>query len=1008
MALNKITEIVWLLNSPYGTYSSGDTVQIYWNTTTEAINVYKNSVQITGGEQIPFKFKYNSKTDDKYKREAFFDLLICSGTDKLSWQRIDLFPYFVTIRYQNHPSCAVVPVSCDLVFDNLPIVTNASSDTASDGSITVQASSSYPIKYKLNQNFVYEDTQSGTSGQTSGTFTGLPKGDYIIYARDSHNCYTRISVTVGVTVTYGVRWRLEYYHKQQTRSLFYHKTEILQKGYTGDVQIVKGDGDNPTVFEMRGGEGNLEKFRITLPTQMTFKLMNETFGQFSDIYTNDPEKFRLRHTIDGTVVWLGKVLTNQYTEQYTARPNGVEIIANDGLPLLDKIHFADASGNRLSGKYSIIDVIALILKKINLGLSIRCACNLYADTMSTGATNDPLDQAYIDLDRFYLNGDSATCKDVLNKILDPFGAQLIQYGGYWNILRVEERVSTFNYRIFDADGVYVSNGTYQSLKYLRRSGRGDLTWSDANQFLRLNPGFGEIRLIYDLGRRNSILKNEDFRPLQTINEWFAGIFPDQATQSFIRPDLTGWTLVTNSGSAYASPSITEDENGVKNYRLRVSNNRSGNYMLSDTYFLKMAPNHKLKLYVKFTINANTLPRKIRVQVTYGDYYLAGDGNWSNVDSKIIYFVEKDKQNQEHTIEVTAPPPAISYINGANINVKVFFPAYDDYDFTTIAQLRAVPVLYTGYPEFIKYRLPEGTRKDVLLSTSDKPIYRYKLTQSTASEDSLFNLVRPDDYNPNSATAYQPLQWVLDERLEVYNQISQEASAFNVIMSIEKIQLSLLVDDKQPPKESYYNQDMENENPEILTRVIFFGSLLENLNEPIYYNTVNYDYATYNYSFQGNGIIGALGQDIPVTLHITPQRQFYQPVLMSATDIIYTSFLRSSSGTGYTTWFRSSRSESKFLHEIYMDMYSAQYNQAWRTLSGNIYGDVLFSPLDTLVETLDSNRKYYPMSLTINYKQNLYETELFELISTADADVNLPENTPLGPGFTTGFSIGFDS
>lgn len=1007
MAQLKIADIQWLKNSPYGTFATGDIVSIYWDDSALALIAKQNGTQIFTGTQIPYTFTYNGSKSDTYKRESFFDLQVCSGTDKLIWERTSYFPYFVTITLQNHPTCAIVPVSCDLVFDNLPIVTNASSELASDGAITIQASSSYPIKYKLNSNFVYEDTQFGTSGQTSGTFTGLRAGDYIIYARDSHNCYTRTSVTIGISKSYGVRWRLQYYHRQKATNLFHHVTEILQKDYTGDVEYISGDTDSPTIFELRGGEGNLDKFRIILPTQISFKALCETPGQFRDIYTNDPEKFRLRHSINGSIVWLGKVLANQYSEQYISVPYGIDIIANDGMTILEKLPFTDSLGNQLFGRQSQIDVIALILKKINLGLNIRCACNLYAEDMADGAADDPLDQGFIDLGRYYLNDSSPNCRDVLTKILDPYGAQIVQYGGYWNIIRVEERVSNFDYRIFDPNGVYVSNGTYQSLKYLRKSGSGDLVWTDRNQVLTLNPGYGTIRLVYDLGRRTSLLRNEDFSPTKTINDWLAGIFPGQETQSFIHPDLTGWTIISNSGYSFAGLSAITDDNGDTKFRLRVSNSTNyGNYLLSDTYNLKMAPNHTIKFLMKFYVISFYLPRKVRVQITYGDYFMLPDGKWTTEDSKIVYYVDGDKNNQVHTIEVEAASPDISYINGQNINVKIFFPALNDYDFDNFNALKAKPVLLgvgVGYNI-----LPEGTMQDVYISTDAKPLYSYKLQKTSASEDSRHNIIQPNDYQPNeNLVAYQPYKWVLQEtNLIGYTEYESK----DVVITFEKVQLLLFVEGKQPPKESYYNQDMENENTEILNKVIYHGSIIENINEPLFVKGFDYSYSlgSFNMDISGSPMLFGYGTNLPVQVSVTPQRNFYQPVLMSSTDIVYTGYISGATGGGFVNFFRSSRAESKPLHEIYMDMYSAQYNQPWRSLAGDMYGDVLFSPLDTLVETMDNNRKYFPINLSINFKQNHYSAQFFELTSTADADVDLEENTPLGPGFTTGFSLGFDS
>src|SRR5690606_3402998 len=103
-------------------------------------------------------------------------------------------------------------------------------------------------------------------------------------------------------------------------------------------------------------------------------------------------------------------------------------------------------------------LIAYILKKTGLNLNIRVGINLYAVGMDTTDADDPLDQAYVDCDTYYINTNDPTLDYVLRQILESFGACIIQEFGVWNIVRVEERVGEYDYREFNADGDYVGNG----------------------------------------------------------------------------------------------------------------------------------------------------------------------------------------------------------------------------------------------------------------------------------------------------------------------------------------------------------------------------------------------------------------------------------------------------------------------------------------------------------------------------------------------------------------------
>jgi hypothetical protein len=120
--------------------------------------------------------------------------------------------------------------------------------------------------------------------------------------------------------------------------------------------------------------------------------------------------------------------------------------------------------------------------------------------MSTSDSSDPLHQSYIDYDLFYLFNDKPTLENVLTIILDLFGARLIQWDGFWNIVRVEENVREYDYRVFDSDGTYVANSSFNPVLDLRYPEDNEaLHYVRADQNLEIRPGYCTIRVVYDLG-----------------------------------------------------------------------------------------------------------------------------------------------------------------------------------------------------------------------------------------------------------------------------------------------------------------------------------------------------------------------------------------------------------------------------------------------------------------------------------------------------------------------------
>jgi hypothetical protein len=129
----------------------------------------------------------------------------CESTTLRKIGQINTFPYCQLSSYPNDLACAIVTV-CDLEISNVYTVVDSSGPAVADGEVTVTGTSSNGvIKYSMQENFDYT-----TSGNTTGIFTGLIAGTYIVYAKDEAGCYDFVYVTIPVTTEYAVRHRAEY------------------------------------------------------------------------------------------------------------------------------------------------------------------------------------------------------------------------------------------------------------------------------------------------------------------------------------------------------------------------------------------------------------------------------------------------------------------------------------------------------------------------------------------------------------------------------------------------------------------------------------------------------------------------------------------------------------------------------------------------------------------------------------------------------------------------------
>jgi hypothetical protein len=208
------------------------------------------------------------------------------------------------------------------------------------------------------------------------------------------------------------------------------------------------------------------------------------------------------------------------------------------------------------------------------------------------------------------------------------------------------------------------------------------------------------------------------------------------------------------------------------------------------------------------------------------------------------------------------------------------------------------------------------------------------------------------------------------------------------LAIDRVQLQVLSEGLALPDNQTLERSMENENPTPIQKQIFHGSLA-NKGKTFFRTGINIGF--------GIDIFGQAPNVIQTSSNIWDTQVVY---VATSADVSYAGYLRNSSGVGYDKWERSYFSESKTLQDIYMENFSMQYNTPWRMLSGSMYSDdTYFNPISTLKETIDNNRLYIPISLEIDFYANSYECELLELF---------PITTDSAVGFTTGFTIGFNS
>lgn len=969
MAEVLIHRIEFITNNLFGTYVAGDVIEVYleennivsnsniWLFQTTGVVTYLNGSPLASGGLIDISPGATALQN--------FNTQICFTTELVVPQIIIIWPYGFYYTLADHYSCAVVSATCDLLITGPAEVVPATGEDQTDGQITINATSSNTIEYSLDQ----------ITWQASAIFSALLPSSYRIFLRDSKNCKANILVEVPVGNDYGTIYRLEYDNIFNTSTT---KLDITLRGYSGAVTEICGS-DNP--FELQLRAESSDKFQSLISTQGNLNLTSETDQFFIDLYTNDPNLYRLNYYKDNDLKWTGKILPFIYSEDYKSPPYYVTVTATDGLAELKDFYLFQKDRSRMFGKMKLIKIIAYCLSKLKLDLSIRVACNMYATGMVSTAADDPLDQAYVDLECFYIAQNEASLDFVIKSILDPFGCRIIQWEGLWHIIRVEEMTTSYTWRQFDSDGNYVSNGTTNPVVDIEFPSLNTVMFTGTPS-LEIQPGFGTIRIIYKLGLKENLLVNGDFRlNLRYISYGAGGYVP------FLNTD--GWNLSLSDYPLYDNYEIFDQTNVAwvlsTDDQILLSANAGNAFISSASYNVKMGVNNSLKFKIRYNIARSALSPalldfgsafpyvKVRFKVKYGTYYLTNSGQWTTTDSSIDFI--ETKLNEWVEREMTAFQPGTDAIAGLNLNVTLYHATPHYSQFTSVAALQAfVTRSGTGYPDNITIPMGYKTELRDVFSYTASYMYYYEIEENTEPASG-YDIIRPADYHATQ----NPRQWVLKYRRQFFT-LENEKLTFK----IDKVEMDFLVDGKDPIDSVVRIMSAEKNNKQILENEFIIGSSADLITSD----------AAYYYD-----IFSFFPKYLPVDAPSITQ----QVLSILSSDLLYTGWLRSSSNVAYDLWTRDGVSESDKLHNLWMKAAAAQYNKSWRLLRASLTGrNVTFSPLNSYKETNDSNRIYLPLNGSLNDFANSFSLELCEI---GDASLEGSDGTITAP-FTSAFTTGF--
>lgn len=947
-----VTVLVWRIdvtyNNPYNLagYEAGNYIHCILDDVTLAMSVQIRTASSIGGGSLvsspvsgPSIFFGDGGSSTTSFPGTPTPLPLWARCDGTTYQRvtpINSYPFAAVGSFPNSSQCVVSPV-CDLTISDVYSVTPASGPSISDGSVTISATSSNGvIRYSLTEGFEY------ASGQTSTTFSPLVPGDYTIYAKDEVGCTDEIDITIPVTTVYGVKYRFEYDIIADNISTGRSRVDIEERAYSGS--ITEPDCAGVPVFVLRS-IGEDDKYHPLWYGNAEFNAMTNINLQWQEFFNTDDQKYKFKHyrfETDWTLKYVGFVVPSLYSEPYLDPPFQTTITISDRLGNLKDEDFLDDDGNELRQANSQMFIIAMILRKTGLNLSIRSCIDLLETTMTATADDDVLPQAYVDCRIYYSDkGVPKKCDQVLKEILEPYGAYIKCAEGYFWIIRQERSIGDLDYRQFDYNGEFEESAIFESLRAVVHPrdlvSANQFKWRDRQQMILFQQNFGEFNIVHDLLPDNNLIDSGAFE-LHDITEtggqqgfidW--NVFVAQAGLRY------GYEAVKNGESKgafffdWSQVNASQADNILYSKKLRVA---TSVFEFSFQYYVEPEFSNIPFVRIAYQVKAT------RVSDSTVFYY-SPFGVWDSTVLKNEIFVTTYNSFQKFERRLPNMPGASNEI----YDVEISFFAHDhqgadivDTDFSELRDISTAGQFTPG-------------KRIYYYDQTDSVMRFYTLRESNETE-SLPDRVRPSDYSSPTNTKV----WFLDSSMSLgFNQSFVRKTLFdNVVFN----QLVLIVTPvtyySDAPNPATYTMTTEILNKRVFTKEVTLGDVP--------------------------------GDDGEVTLARVPNPE------------VYRGWLRLADGTPTELWKRRDIDEEAPLLELLVNDVASQFRDPTQKITGVLMGTGFLSPIHSIQDMYD-DKKYIILAYEVSDRENSFRVTLAEVVTGADG-FPPPDDSEFTEEFTT--------
>jgi hypothetical protein len=222
------------------------------------------------------------------------------------------------------------------------------------------------------------------------------------------------------------------------------KVEILEKDYVGAIKTYEAVSIN-----LQSNSSGDEPLPAIVSSQLNVSFIiseADSAITFPDLLSFDDRKYFVKFYNGDTLLWCGFLFNDYVSLPFTTGFVQVDIVAIDGLSLLEYSQFNNVDNISINSLTRIIDVISQCINIIDYPepISMITSCSYYAEGMfdrSDATGDEPFSQSYI----YIRDLQGKTYYEVLENIVSSFGCRLFQSDGQWQILAINEMAQSTRY-----------------------------------------------------------------------------------------------------------------------------------------------------------------------------------------------------------------------------------------------------------------------------------------------------------------------------------------------------------------------------------------------------------------------------------------------------------------------------------------------------------------------------------------------------------------------------------